>query len=210
MVVAKETLSTSPRGSGKTVARRRTIAPEKRFGVWKAWSGKCFWCLEPVPFQNSHIDHALPIGAAEKVGGMDKLRELYSLPGDFELESFSNWVPACAGCNQAKANLSLVPSPMTTVTLVLVRSRAGYAKDIAVKIKNDIRKASLLAKLAVAITAGDITQVDIRQLLDGLPLDIQRGAAGPEEVLFIAPGWKVVRNMESLDFTIIQMAECGR
>jgi len=188
------------------MAPKRTITNAQRFGVWKSWSGRCFWCKEPTVFKNCHIDHALPLRAAENEGGMATLRALYNLPSDFDLDSFSNWVPACPGCNQSKSDLLIDASPAVALILAQVRSKARLAEAIADGIERDSKKAPLIAKLAHAVTAGDITKEEIEQLLAGLPVLIRKAAELPEEVLLIAPGWKIVQRIDGRDLVIVRTA----
>lgn len=171
---------------------RRSITPAQRFGVWKAWRGRCFWCKEPVVFKNCQIDHALPLTAAEAVGGMENLREMYKLPSDFELDSFDNWIPACAGCNLFKQSRLIEASPASLLALSGARAWGHWAQTISEGIEKDARKAPLLAKLEQAITAGDITQIEIENFLAGLPTMMRRSAVLPDDVLLITPHWQVV------------------
>ncbi|MFE3409423.1 HNH endonuclease [Streptomyces mirabilis] len=64
--------------------RRVRAAPYRRSEVFARWEGRCAYCDAPA----EHLDHVKPISK----GGRDVL---------------SNVVPACAGCNLAKASLTL-------------------------------------------------------------------------------------------------------
>jgi hypothetical protein len=171
---------------------RKAIGPAERFGVWKAWGGRCFWCREPVLFRNTHIDHVLPLGAAEQVGGLAALKTRYSLPADFEVDDFPNWVPACPSCNQRKSGTLLDSSPQFVLHLMHVRSKAGLAASIAAKLSEDRGKAPLLAKIMEAVSVGDITREEIEELIRDLPVVIRKAFELPEERLLIAPGWEIV------------------
>ena len=46
---------------------RKPISDAQRFGVWKAWGGRCAWCRQPVLFKDCHIDHIIPVAAAATV-----------------------------------------------------------------------------------------------------------------------------------------------
>lgn len=79
-----------------------------------------------------------------------------------------------------------------------VRSRAPLAEAIAEAVDADAHKAKLLAKVAAAVEAGELSKDDIIELLEGLPRLITKGADGgllgfqTQEVLQIAPGWSVI------------------
>lgn len=165
----------------------------ERFAVWKAWEGRCFWCWEPVPFKDVHKDHVLPLAAAKRHGGLEKLRELYALPPDFELDDFENWAPSCPSCNQRKGAIYPDPSPSFSVWRGIVVMNGRIARAIAEGIEAERGKAPLLAKIASAVEAGDLTKDEIQEFLRGLPEIIRKAMEIPEKLLQIAPGWLVVQ-----------------
>lgn len=165
----------------------RSITPAERFGVWKASYGRCWRCAEPIFFRDCQIDHALPLKAADRPGGVDELRRYYGLPPSFELDGFQNWVPSCQRCNLTKRDLLIDLSPATIVLLTQIRSRASLAEEIAAAIVRDAKKTPLLAKVASAVEVGDLTRNDIEQLLSGIPLS--------EERLKIAPNWEIAERI---------------
>jgi len=182
---------------------RRKIEHAERFAVWKAWSGNCYWCREPILFKNCHIDHVLPLDAASKVGDTKALFGMYALPEDFDLDSFGNWVPACPSCNQRKSDLLIDSSPQFTLHLMQIRSKARLAQSIAEKIRADAGKANLLVKVATAVTAGDISKEDLEQLFADLPGLITKSAAPQSESLLVTPGWQIHRYLSGRTLAIV-------
>ena len=71
--------------------RRRRAAPYRRRDVFARWAAQCCYCDAPA----THLDHVQPLSR----GGRDVL---------------SNVVPACAGCNLAKAALTLAEWALVT------------------------------------------------------------------------------------------------
>ena len=65
--------------------------------LWQAYNNKCFYCANPIPFNNFHIDHVIP----ESLGNQEAIK-LYNLDDNFELNSYSNLVPSCPNCNLRK------------------------------------------------------------------------------------------------------------
>jgi len=169
----------------------RTITVSQRFGVWKAADGRCYWCREPIVFKNCHIDHILPLRAVELLGGMEAVRRRYSLPADFKLDSFENWIAACPGCNQSKGQTLIDPSPEFQLAFMGARAHGPVARAISETIDLDSRKAPLLAKLERAVSAGDIQRKDLEDFLSGLPELVRKGVA-LTQVLHIAPGWELI------------------
>lgn len=73
-----------------------------RLAMYKAWRGKCYWCLRPA--QDStymEIDHILP------QEGFEDARVLFNMPPSHSLHGLENLAPMCAAgskCNQRKGN----------------------------------------------------------------------------------------------------------
>ncbi len=74
--------------------------PFVRRTLWKAYKKKCFYCKKPIQYNDFEVDHVIP-----KSLGNDEAIKLYDLPKDFELNSYSNLVPACSVCNRRKRNI---------------------------------------------------------------------------------------------------------
>src|SRR5258708_6897748 len=171
--------------------RKKFSGPE-RFGLWKAWSGKCGWCSEPVLFQDIQIDHLIPIDAVKVAEDRQKICALYGLPADFDYASFDNCLPSCGRCNRGKSNKTFDASPALILMLSSVRMNARIARAIAEKFLKDERKAKILVRVEAAVTEGDVTREDIETLLAGLPVLIRKSVDQPPAIsLHIAPGWEV-------------------
>jgi hypothetical protein len=174
----------------------------QRFGVWKAWKCVCFWCREPVYFRDCHIDHLLPRASGND---LPSLIARYNLPPDFDIEGYENLVPAHPSCNQRKSDTLVDPSPAFALYLTQARQFSVLAKAIAKKIEHDQRKAPLLAKLESAISQGDITESDIKELLSGLPVLIRKNFDEiSEERIFIAPGWEIIERQGGRDIALVR------
>lgn len=65
--------------------------------LWEAYNKKCFYCKEPISFNNFQIDHLIP-----KSLGNEQAIETYELSENFELDSYYNLVPTCFPFNNRK------------------------------------------------------------------------------------------------------------
>jgi hypothetical protein len=178
---------------------KRSITTAERFGAWKAWNGRCCWCAEPVLFKNCQIDHIIPLSAVQSPSDRASIISKFSLAETFDFDSFGNWGAACAGCNGRKNALVIEAPNLIAILLTQVRHNSDLAKATAEKIEIDTKKAPLLAKITAAVSKGDVTESEIRDLLTGLPEIVQKRDADrfslkKQEVLQIAPGWEVVRS----------------
>ena len=180
---------------------KRSITQAERFGVWKAWKGRCFWCRELILFREAHIDHLIPLQAVPDEDLKATVRKHYNLSPNFNFDGFDNWVPAHASCNLQKSFTLPDPSPAYQIHLSQVAARKQEAAATAKNIEDDNKKSSVLVKVGAALENGDITREDIENLFAGLPVPIQK----PETIgfltqdsLLIAPGWEVVEARGSL------------
>jgi hypothetical protein len=157
----------------------RSITPCERFGVYWAW-GKCFWCEEPINFNNCQIDHIIPVSVETPI---EALRVHYSLPTSFEIDGFENWAPSCAPCNRRKRAKLLFASPSFLVRLQEIRDRVPKAKAAAEKCQNDREIAPSLANLQNAFQTGRITEQEILSAIGLLP--------PPSESVRLVGGWEI-------------------
>lgn len=70
-----------------------------RRALWNTYNKKCFYCNNPIQFNNFNVDHIIP----ESMGDEEAIK-LYDLQEDFELNSYLNLVPTCFVCNSKKSN----------------------------------------------------------------------------------------------------------
>ena len=131
---------------------RKPISIEDRCAVYDVWEGRCHWCRKPIVFADCQIDHVFALNAVKN--GAQELRTLYSLPSDFDFDSFENWVPACPSCNGTKGALLLDHSPAMLLHLSMVRGKAIEARQLADKIRSNRRKGQILGRLASHLAAG--------------------------------------------------------
>jgi HNH endonuclease len=152
------------------MSQARGITAIQRFGVFWAWDGRCFWCREPVKFAECHIDHVIPVSAADSIA---TLRDRYSLAQTFEIDGFENWAPSCQRCNAMKRAMVLFESPAMVMHMQAVRERAPKAKSIADDFERDRAAAPLLVKLQEAVERGKISQREIEMILSKAPTPTQ-------------------------------------
>jgi hypothetical protein len=80
-----------------------------------------------VTFQ---VDHVIP----ERLAGYpEKLRcviNSYGLPDDFDLNSFENWLPSCAFCNNEKRGTVFEELPIIAVQLKKASAKADKARTL--------------------------------------------------------------------------------
>jgi hypothetical protein len=195
--------------SKKTTAIKRTAAlPAARYGVWWAWAGCCAWCQEPIRFPDCEVDHVIPLHALNSIGA-EQLRTRYQLANDFDFDDFPNWVPTHPGCNGKKRQLVFNASPELLLHLAVVQSKAAFARSTAEAIQNDRKSARTFAKLASLIEAGTVSKADLEDFLAGLPLITKKGISLPDEHMFIASSWEIIRSGDGGSIRVNSTPQAG-
>lgn len=155
-----------------------------------------------MKYPNCEIDHVIPLDAI-RGGKADAVRTQFGLLSAFDFDSFENWVPAHSGCNRRKSSIVLDPSPAFSLHLAEVKAKMPLVVATANAIAQDVRKGPLLARLKMAIDAGDITEAEIRELWAGLPVPVTKAGTLQhlqKERLQIAPGWEVAQVNGALQY----------
>ena len=161
----------------------------KRFGVWDAHDGMCFWCREPLEFRHVTIDHVLPELLENDPKKLAVILKSFALAIDFKINDFPNWVPSHQSCNSRKSATVFSTSPVMVATLEYVSRRASQAKSICEKVAENRKKGKILALLEDAATEGLVTKDEIESLFAELPSPhVERPI-----VLRISSHWTVVR-----------------
>jgi hypothetical protein len=99
--------------------------------------------------------------------------------------------------------LAFVPSPELLYQLPIVQMKATQAKATAEQIQNHAKSARTLAQLGSLIEAGTLPTAELEDFVAGLPRIIKKAAELPEEHLFIAPSWEIVRSGDGLSVRVI-------
>lgn len=95
---------------------RYNFSDAERYAIWTVRAESCWICGEPVSYSAVEIDHIVP----ESPLGSDRLAEVlhvFGLPGDFDLNCWSNWMPTHGRCNGAKRERVFKPSPLIQLNL---------------------------------------------------------------------------------------------
>ncbi len=127
--------------------------PVVRVTLWNAYIKKCFYCNNPIPYNNFQIDHLIPDSL-----GKNKAIALYDLQEDFELNSYYNLVPSCFTCNNRKRD-----STYTKKTILFyleeIKKKIPKIKKLEEKIRVSDKKSDLSA--TINTTLNDVSLSDI-------------------------------------------------
>lgn len=87
-----------------SVMAKYQFSPIQRMAIWKAHNEKCTYCGELVPFNDLEIDHILPESLLDHPDNLERIKLEYGLGSEFDVNSYSNWLPSCSSCNNRKRN----------------------------------------------------------------------------------------------------------
>lgn len=161
-------------------AQKHAFTLAERWAVFKAHGStggtKCWLCGEPLNFREMAIDHVLPehlIGDKEE---RDRALHQFSLPADFDLNSFENWLPAHGPCNVSKHDHIFRPTPLIQMWMDRARRKAARARDLCSEWHGEAQIAKAVAKLATSnvlspqaleLIAQDYARANSEQILTG-------------------------------------------
>jgi hypothetical protein len=130
-----------------------------RVALWEGYNRKCFYCSEPLHFNDLEIDHIIPLSIAESMN-IQKLRDEYHLSPNFDINNFYNLVPAHRKCNRLKSDLIFNKSRIMYF-LGIAESKADRIAQLATHNRNKLINDKMIANLTIAVARGDITHADL-------------------------------------------------
>jgi hypothetical protein len=89
------------------------------------------------------VDHIIPESLLENKKELADALLDFGLPSNFDLNSYSNWMPSCSGCNRSKSNSVFNPSPLIQRQIETAAGKAQKSSELAEKSasKREITKA---------------------------------------------------------------------
>jgi hypothetical protein len=109
---------------------RDRLKVEERWAVFTVHGAKCYMCGDPtISFRDFHVDHVIPEDLGDKPARLAAVLELLGRPATFDLNSYANWLPACAGCNQTKSSTTWEPSGLAQLFLQRAADLAAKAEE---------------------------------------------------------------------------------
>ena len=142
-----------------------TFSLLERYAVWSFHGPRCYWCLEPVLWRDTQVDHVIPEALGDNP---DKLREVVKscgLPGTFQLNDYCNWMPIHGRCNSSKQDADFTVAPKIVQILLRLQSDAPKVRAIEQQFQEDMNSAEILFVLCEAFDKGNITIDQIQAFL---------------------------------------------
>ena len=81
---------------------KRRFTPFERLAVFVTHDEKCYLCNRPLDLLTMEVDHVIPESLQDNPKRLVEVVRLLGRPGDFDVNSYANWLPACRSCNGRK------------------------------------------------------------------------------------------------------------
>lgn len=119
------------------------FSPHQRHAIWTVHLEKCYLCSKPIDLLSMQVDHIIPESLLENKDDLSNVISGFGLPSNFDLNSYSNWMPSCSACNRSKSNSVFNPSPLIQLQIERAREKAKQVTKLAEKSasKREITKA---------------------------------------------------------------------
>ena len=113
---------------------KRQFSNAERYGVYTVHREKCYMCTEPVDLYSMQVDHIIPEALLDDPYELKSVLVSFGLSENFDIQSFENWLPSCARCNNRKRNRIFKPTPQIQLELEIAAEKSSDAKELAKKI----------------------------------------------------------------------------
>ena len=140
----------------------------ERYALWRAYDGRCSHCEMPLDFQDMTIDHVVPEWLAENPEQLRQVRQDYEIdenfPG-FQINDFTNWVPAHSRkCNVRKGS-QVLPKKMTLFLLWDVQRHLHKVREELEALSQGRTRARLFGSLSSPIENEHLTVQKVHEFL---------------------------------------------
>jgi hypothetical protein len=180
------------------MAKQKFTTAHRR-AIWTAYAMRCFYCREPLRWDDLRIDHVVPESLSNDADALRaKLTEL-GLPESWELQANANVVASCDKCNARKRELT-PPANQLILWTTETRTKAPRIAEIRQVFEREDRKDLVIAQLETARGRGLLTNEDV----DRLRLSVDSDPDTPIRLL------TSLQFLENASFTELRPSEAER
>lgn len=145
--------------------KKRKFSEPERWAVYTVHGEKCYICGKPLTLHTMEVDHVIPEALTSEAAKLQEILKQFGLPPDFDLQSYANWMPACARCNLEKLEVVFEATPLIQLRLQRAAKKASDAAAKAASFTSDRSAAKAWSTIKRAYEGG--------QLVDELRADIE-------------------------------------
>ena len=167
--------------------------PSERYAVFTAHGETCYLCRQPIDMATFQVDHIIPERLASQPEAFVQARDSYGLPASFDLNTFENWMPACAACNNRKRGTLFKALPIFAIELRKASEKSSRAREIESDVRSDQQIGRAVAIIETAYQQGTLNMVHFDRLRPLVEYHVQHRE--PERTLLpllIGPGLEML------------------
>lgn len=165
----------------------------QRYALWRIYNGNCFWCGEPIRYRDVTIDHVIPESIGDNQDELIRIKTMYSLPQEFQINDYCNWVPCHGTCNSSKKDSIFKASPAMIKILEGIEKQAKKAAQIENKVIREKKIDTILGKLDALVENEAISGDEIVELfMDSEEAEIKLLAQIDQHIKRVSDNWTVV------------------
>ena len=151
------------------MTRKQSISARKRYALWRAHAGKCFYCGEPIRYAEVWVNHILPESLLNERQQLRLLLKNYGLEQYFDINGYGNCLPSDARCNLRKGNI-VFERNVTLYYVSIAQSKENAARVEEEKSIRNLKADKLLNSLHIALDEGLISKSDIQYIVSSSPV----------------------------------------
>jgi len=139
------------------------------------------------------VDHVIPESLVSQPENLAHVVESYGLPETFDVNSFENWLPACAPCNNRKRDAVFKALPIIAIELNKASEKAYQARDLEGQVRSNRQVSRAVTIIEEAQQRGTLNKIHFDRLLPLVEYHEERRE--PEKVhtpLLIGPGLEIL------------------
>jgi hypothetical protein len=139
------------------------------------------------------VDHIIPESLTSQPEAFAHTIESYGLPETFEVNSFENWMPACAPCNNRKRDGVFKALPILAVELQKASEKADRARELESQVRSNMQVSRAVTIIETAQQQGILNRVHLEKLRPLIEYhEEHRDPAKAQTPILIGPGVEVL------------------
>lgn len=142
--------------------------PSERYAILEVHQWKCYQCSTPIVLNTMQVDHLIPESILEKPDELDRIVKLYSLPTDFNINSYENWAPMCPTCNSKKSDTIMRSSEALLYRFEELAKKAMKARKIEARLNKEKELDQQMISLLDTIYSNKIRLFDVVRTLNAI------------------------------------------
>jgi hypothetical protein len=145
--------------------KRYRFSHTERLAIFTMHGSCCYLCSTPIDLQSMTVDHIIPASLPSNPTLFAACLADYGLPPTFDVDSFENWLPACAKCNGQKGSQPFRPTPIVQRYLQRAIDRAPDVRRMIATSISTQKQRNAIGSIMAAIEAGSIDESTIAALI---------------------------------------------